>query len=140
MYSVIDISKYIISKCTQENHPISNLQLQKILYYVQKEYIKKNSRIFLNDIEAWQFGPVVPEAYYRFSGFGAMPITMTYDNININKIDRDIIDPIVENKRILNPWTLVDETHKANGAWDRVYKNGLGNHCVIPSALIKAED
>ena len=41
MYSALTIAKYIIDKCTEENSPISNLQLQKILYYIQSEFNKE---------------------------------------------------------------------------------------------------
>lgn len=37
-YKAIDIAKNIINKCTIDKHPISNLQLQKILYYIQKDF------------------------------------------------------------------------------------------------------
>ena len=40
-YSAVELSKYIITKCAKENKPISNLQLQKILYFIQKEYLQK---------------------------------------------------------------------------------------------------
>ena len=40
MYSALDIAKYIISKCNRENCPISNLQLQKILYNLQKAFLQ----------------------------------------------------------------------------------------------------
>ena len=33
---------------------------------------------------------------------------------------------------------MVAETHKEDGAWAKVYRNGLGNHCIIPIELIKA--
>lgn len=138
MYSAVELSKYIVTKCVHDECPISNLQLQKILYYIQKEYLAKNSQVFFEDIEAWQFGPVVPEAYYRFCGFGAMPITLTYDNVVIDVADKCIIDPIVESKRAMNPWDLVDDTHKPNGAWSQIYQNGRGNHKIIPVSLIKA--
>lgn len=138
MYSVIELSKYIVTKCVHEGRPISNLQLQKILYYIQKEYVKSNSQAFFEEIEAWQFGPVVPEAYYRFCGFGAMPITLTYDDINIQESDKLIIDPIVIEKRNMNPWDLVEDTHQPNGAWSQIYNGGAGNHKVIPIELIKA--
>lgn len=139
MYSVIDISKYIVTKCIDDGCPISNLQLQKILYYIQKKYLNRGTCAFREEIEAWQFGPVVPESYYRFSGFGAMPITLRYDSDNIDMNDRAIIDPIIEEKRKLNPWDLVEDTHKYNGAWSKTYKNGLGNKRVIPVELIKTE-
>ena len=39
MYSALEIAKYIIDKCTKDRCPVSNLQLQKILYYVQREFL-----------------------------------------------------------------------------------------------------
>lgn len=59
MYSALDLSTYIVSKCIKDHSPISNLQLQKILYYIQKEFLKNDDIAFSDDIEAWQFGPVV---------------------------------------------------------------------------------
>lgn len=138
MYSAVELSKYIVTKCIYDGKPISNLQLQKILYYVQKAYLNKGGRAFSDEIEAWQFGPVVPESYYRFAGFGAMPISLPYDGIDIAPSDQEIVDPIVEAKREMNPWDLVEETHKPDGAWSQIYKNGSGNRNVIPIGLIKA--
>lgn len=37
MYKALDISNYIINKCIDDNIPISNMQLQKILYCIQRE-------------------------------------------------------------------------------------------------------
>lgn len=138
MYVALDLSKYIISKCVRDGHPISNLQLQKILYYIQVYFLKHDNIAFPDAIEAWQFGPVVPNVYYYYCGYGAMPITSMHERITIGARDRTIIDEIVENKRGLDPWKLVEETHRKNGAWDQIYKNGAGNRNVIPTELIKA--
>lgn len=137
VYSALEISKYVINKCTVENYPISNLQLQKILYFLQKKYLKSRGRVlFEDDIQAWQFGPVVPEVYYQYCGFGSMAITMEYI-IFIEPEDRKEIDLIVEEKRCQNPWDLVEETHAPGRAWYEVYDNGNGNHRIIPINLIK---
>lgn len=137
VYSAVELSKYIITKCARDNKPISNLQLQKILYFIQKEYLQKRDTIAFNDpIEAWQFGPVVPRAYYRFCGYGGMPIQTEYASA-IKQEDSNTIDQIVNEKRVLNPWELVGETHKTGSAWDYVYAKGSGNHRVIPPDLIK---
>lgn len=138
MYSAIVLSKYIVSKCTTEDHPISNLQLQKILYYIQKDYIRRDMLAFSDAIEAWQFGPVVPNVYYYFCGYGAMTIDRIFPNYEIDSLDADIIDPIIESKRVLDPWEMVAETHKPSGAWAKTYRDGLGNHNVIPISLIKS--
>lgn len=63
MYAALSIARYIIDKCTKERYPISNLQLQKILYYIQREFLQQGMKAFPEEIEAWQFGPVVPEVY-----------------------------------------------------------------------------
>lgn len=138
MYTAINLSKYIVSKCIEDDHPISNLQLQKILYYIQKDFLSRDDLAFSDAIEAWQFGPVVPNVYYYYCGYGAMPISSAYEKYEVDAKDKNAINVIVECKRDLDPWIMVAETHKANGAWDQIYKKGLGNHQVIPTELIKA--
>lgn len=110
IYDALDIAKYIVGKCTVEKCPITNLQLQKILYFLQKKHlIEYGNRLFRDDIQAWQFGPVVPEVYYQFCGFGSGAITMEYTVNNIEPDDIKLIEPIVEDKREKNPWDLVSE-------------------------------
>lgn len=138
MYKAMELSTYIVSKCIKEDCPISNLQLQKILYYIQKAFLDRGDRAFSDNIEAWQFGPVVPNVYDHYCGYGAMPISFSSIKYDVAKEDKQLIDSIVESKRVLAPWDLVEETHKKGGAWDKTYKNGLGSHEVIPTELIKA--
>ena len=137
-YSAIDLAKYVVSKCAKDNHPISNLQLQKILYYIQKDFLNRNDIAFPDAIEAWPFGPVVPNVYYHYCGYGAMPILSLREEYEIDLEDKKFVDPLIERKRKLDPWTMVAETHKTDGAWDKIYKDGRGNHQVIPIELIKA--
>ena len=67
-----------------------------------------------------------------------MPISIIKDTFSIAFSDAIFVDKIVEEKRKLNPWDMVEETHKDDGAWSKVYRDGLGNHCIIPTELIKA--
>lgn len=140
-YNALDLAKYIVSKCFLEGWPISNLQLQKILYFIQKDFLKRNDIAFTDEIQAWQFGPVVPCVYYRFCGFGALPIANVYEDCQdvVNSDDENYILPIIRTKRRLPPWKLVEETHVPGGAWDKVYKNGKGENDPIPIKYIKAE-
>ena len=135
MYLALEIAKYIIDKCTKDNCPISNLQLQKILYYIQREFLQQGEIAFPEEIEAWQFGPVVPEVYRQYCGFGALPIRMRY-MVRIELDDIRMINPIIEKKRILNPWDMVSDTHSSGKAWDLIYRDGLGDHQIIPQELI----
>lgn len=141
MYTAVDLSKYIVNKCIADGHPISNLQLQKILYYIQKDFLSNGEReaAFSDKIQAWQFGPVVVSTYYHYCHFGGMRITILESPFEIEAKDKRRIDHIVERKRDLPPWDLVAETHKPGGAWARIYRNGEGYGEVIPQKLIRQE-
>lgn len=137
VYTGLYLAKYIISKCTNDGHPISNLQLQKILFKIQKYYLKHNQRLIIDEFEAWTYGPVLRDVYFEYCSYGSMPINEIFSIKNPdNKIKR-IIDPIIAAQRKKEPWELVGETHRQGGAWDIVYKNGIGNKEVIPIELIK---
>ena len=138
MYCALDVAKYIIDKCTKERCPISNLQLQKILYYVQRDFLQIGKEAFMEDIEAWQFGPVVPVVYRQYCGFGALPIKVRYD-VEVEQDYQRIINPIVERKRVLNPWDMVNDTHAPGKAWNLTYREGIGDHHVIPRELIRSK-
>ena len=140
MAKALDIAEYIINKCTVESYPISNLQLQKIMYYVQSDSLRDSeSGLIEENFEAWQFGPVIPVVYYKYCGFGAMKIRISCEKeLNISRDNLNRMNKIIEEKRILNPWELVEDTHKQDKAWYEIYKDGAGEHQVIPKSLIRA--
>lgn len=141
--TALDIAKYILTKCSKEESPISNLQLQKMLYYIQYEFLtKKNKPLFDDDFEAWKFGPVVPKVYYTYSYMGAFKIIANYDNYDslckeITSDDKKLLDNVIENKRQKDVWFLVDDTHKKGGAWDKIFNNGIGLGNIISKKEIK---
>lgn len=142
-YDVLEVSRHIINYSNRMGYGVSNLKLQKLLYFVQAYFLaftESGAPCFKEKIEAWDFGPVVPNVYYYFCGYGAMKIMNYYDeDFSLNYEDRQIIDKIIIEKRDMDPWQLVEETHRAGGAWDKTYKKGFGNREVISIVLIKQE-
>ena len=50
-YTAVDIAKYIVSYCSGKHRPVSNLKLQKMLYYTWIDYYKKTgTALFFNEI------------------------------------------------------------------------------------------
>lgn len=141
MYTALEISKYIISKCTKEKCPISNLQLQRLLYVLQREFLIRDKLLFFDDFEAWEFGPVVPNVYYKYCGFGAIDIIMLYDiDLNLLSVeDKILIDEIIERKRNLKPWEFIKETQNEHGAWETVFNYGKGSHRKMNVESIKRD-
>ena len=75
MYSVLDVSRYVINYSNDKEYGISNLKLQKVLYFIQADFLVcAQRRCFRERIEAWDFGPVVPEAYREYKKYGGCNI------------------------------------------------------------------
>lgn len=139
-YAAIDVAHYVIDKCSRNGSPVSNLHLQKILYFLQKFWLKElKCPLFDDEIEAWPFGPVVPNVYYNYCSYGALKITEEYDDIPIYQDDYENIDKIVKDKSDYDPWNLVKETHKIGSAWHQTYNDGKGYKCIIDKELIMNE-
>lgn len=117
MLSALDVAKYVIEKCRKLGRPISNLQLQKILYYIQGFFLAVYDRaLFSEPIYAWKLGPVVPEVYHEYNYFGADPILNGDESFDLNgRLSSDaieLIDAVIDNKSRKTAWQLVDDTHK----------------------------
>lgn len=125
------------------NNDLTNLKLQKMLYFAQAEYLKEfDKKLFKDEIEAWQYGPVVKNVYEWLKDCGAFVITeMDVKLCDTDEIPADIkefLDKIWDKYSKISAWGLVQKTHKAGSAWSKTYRNGLGNRNVIDPALMAA--
>ena len=134
----LDVAAHTINHCIDIGNPITNLKLQKILYFLDMTYlVNVGERLIDENFEAWQYGPVVKEVYDKYSSYAASPIELKqefkeelpdgYEKKIANKIET------LANTRA---WDLVDISHKKGSPWDVTYRNGLGNHKVIDSNLL----
>lgn len=139
MYDALTVAKYIIDKCFREGAPVTNLRLQKLLYFVQLESYKKNNKpLFEDDMYAWQFGPVVLEVYYEYNVYAGTPILLKYNRLNIDFNAENLIASVLKKFKSTPIWKLVEETHKPNGPWD-ITVNTYGLKSVIKNSLIAEE-
>ncbi|MGB0879210.1 MAG: Panacea domain-containing protein [Polaribacter sp.] len=77
-YPVLHIANKIIASTDVEHGElISNLKLQKLLYYMQGYFIAVfGKQLFENEIEAWQYGPVIRDVYNHFKSNGSSSINI----------------------------------------------------------------
>jgi|SRR5580700_8585669 uncharacterized phage-associated protein len=69
------IAKHIIGTFKNLGQPITNLKLQKLLYYSQAWHLALHGRIlFCDRIEAWVHGPVVPTVFREYREFKWAPL------------------------------------------------------------------
>jgi uncharacterized phage-associated protein len=66
---------FLIRDSREHGDGLSNLKLQKLLYYSQAWYLALYGKpLFGEDIEAWIHGPVVPCVYGEFKKYSWNPI------------------------------------------------------------------
>lgn len=82
-YDVKEIAKKIIAKTDIEHgDTISNLKLQKMLYYMQGFHLAFfDTPLFDDEIYAWQYGPVVPSVYNEYKRYNAKAINLPKGDI-----------------------------------------------------------
>ena len=135
-YSAMEVANFIISTCANLKDPVSNLRLQKLLYFAWVNFYRETHRyLFLDNMYAWNLGPVVPEVYFEYCAYGGQPID-PYHEPFIDSTDADILNKIIDSYRLVPVNKLVERTHMPDTAWYKVYNNGLGNRKVIPFWLI----
>lgn len=136
---VKELADYIVTKCTEDDHPVSNLQLQKMLYFLQYVYAKQTGGklLFNEQFEAWPYGPVMRDVYFEFSKYGGRPIEeIRRSGIRMSPTLKSFVDAGIESLRERSPWDLVRLSHAPGTPWDQVYQDGLGNGRVISNDMI----
>ncbi|MHA3787463.1 Panacea domain-containing protein [Flavobacterium hauense] len=136
-YSVIDISNKIIANTeAEQGELISNLKLQKLLYYLNGFFMAAfDKKLFGNPIEAWQYGPVVREAYFHFKDFGSGAISTPekVEIITMSKEDEALFSEVMEEYGQFSAIKLMNMTHEEL-PWQKTFnENPQGE---IPDALI----
>ncbi len=140
MIDIMALAQYVLYMCMNQGEPISNLQLQKILYFIQGNHLaKKGELLFDKDFCAWKYGPVIPDVYYKYCMNGASKIRNVKEPGEISSEIKDEIDPIIKKLRVLYPWDLVEKTHNVGGAWDKTFQDGKGDRHTIPQKDIQEE-
>jgi uncharacterized phage-associated protein len=123
MYDVQLIARYVINRCAQTQRPISNLKLQKILYFVQAEFLVGTGQAcFDDDIEAWTYGPVVPAVYFEYKIFGSTNIPDQGNDgfASISEKDKDRLNAIIDAAAKYSASSLVEITHRQS-PWKQAY-------------------
>jgi uncharacterized phage-associated protein len=84
MYRALDIANYFILTGRQADRPVTNMKLQKLIYYAQGWYMALHNglTLFEEDFKRWDFGPVCPPVYNKFKKSGAQPILEPYDGVH----------------------------------------------------------
>lgn len=98
-----------------------------------------NKKLMSEPVEAWQYGPVVPNVYRTFKAFRGDPIDVALQDFSA-KFDYQqnaLVKEVIKQYRDYDGWALSHITHRKGTPWDIVFRDGKGLGAIIPDKLIQ---
>ena len=114
-YNALDIAEYIIKYEDSCDELINNLKLQKILYFLQAQFIVTTGKTLFNDeLIAWDCGPLVKSVWNEYKRYGCASIFLNKKHMRNNYIHsehRELIEEFLEYIRPYSSTYLVGICH-----------------------------
>ena len=135
-YIIEKTNEYNKDKKYSEQISMTCKRLQKLLYFSEIEYMKKNDgqAMFKDEFHAWPSGPVIPSVYHKF---------MQYQNGRMSPIEgehtpltfemKEALDHVFYDTVKIDTFELVKFSHISKGPWDMAYKEDDLEHTQIVS-------
>ncbi len=126
MYNCFDIAKEFLSIAERENKSIDTMKLLKLTYIAHGWYLAfKDKPLFKNEIQAWKYGPVIPDLYgvIKRYGTGTVPIDIVdlYSQSKLSQEDQVFIENVWNAYKENTGLELSERTHRENTPWYQVY-------------------
>lgn len=146
------VANLILDIADQERRNVSNLVLQKLIYFVHGRYLNWTGRPLVSGtFEAWQYGPVHPHVYNAFKKCGDDAIKtravaldpITAQSRPLPSVDApQVIEFVKDTFRDLmkrSASNLVDMSHAKDGPWGFIIERVKTRKSVsvrIPNEII----
>ena len=122
-YSGLAIADYFIKKCLDENIPVTNMAILKMIYFAHGlAYPQLGCKLIKDPFYKWPWGPVEVHTYEEFKKFGSHQITDVSGKTNIEHIEQQLalttfLDSLIPLAKI-SPFVLSEKSHVKGGPWD----------------------
>jgi len=141
MFKAEQIGEYFVRRGIQTGNQIDLVQVIKITYIAHGFYLGTMNQPLINeDVEAWKYGPVIPEIYQYYKDWSKDPILKENPYIDpspveqVEGLDR-FLDLIFNKYSLYTASQLIRLTHQKNTPWSSVYDPAKRN-VVIPQKSI----
>lgn len=145
----IAVANFIIEIANENKKSITNLKLQKIMFFLQGYCLARYGEPIINgNFSKWKYGPVEAVVYNSLKNLGSAPIkdkiayyiisdnSIVVDKINTDDFDDDALREIkkfIDHLLDMQVWRLVELTHEHH-SWD-MYKSDIYTHSADDYSL-----
>ncbi len=141
MYNAITVADEILRLAKKAGKFLTPLQLMKLVYISHGWSLAiRNVDLFPDRIEAWKYGPVIPDLYQATKHFGrnAIPFSAIDDEKphSVDDATLNFLGEVFKQYGHLTGIQLSNLTHKSGTPWSQVYEEGIYG-IEIPDDLIR---
>lgn len=145
-YLAEQIANYFIKRGKEEDVIVDPLKVQKLVYLSHGWHLAfLKSPLIRESIEAWKYGPVVPDLYRKFREYGSSTITKEApEPSNAQPLDAQtvaLLDEVWHKYGRISGIALSALTHEPGYAWDLARRGSEGGwrNPEIPNEWIQDE-
>ena len=141
IYTPSHVANFILERAEKENINITQLKLLKLVYLMYGWVLAVlDEKLFDEEFQAWQYGPVIVSLYHEFKRFEDNPIT---DRSMYMDEDRNTFIPHISNDddeiitvmekawdvyKLFKASALVSKTHEPNSPWEKTFEFNKNNN------------
>lgn len=138
-YDARQVANWFVTRAQRDRRTLSIMSLLKLTYIAHGWHLEtQNAPLFGNQIQAWQYGPVIPDVYndFRRQGVAVHSIAKSVPSCDFDPEDVSLLEQVWKIYGGLPPFQLSALTHVPGGPWDIATKTG-GYYASIPNELIQ---
>ena len=134
------IANWFVLRAAKDDRSLSIMSLLKLSYIAHGWRLALHDEaLFHNRIEAWQYGPVIPDIYHAFRQQGitvSKPVPIIGNSDELDQEVKRFLGQIYDIYGAMPPLRLSKLTHIEGGPW-HIARNLGGRYAEIPDELIK---
>lgn len=133
------VANELVSRATSAGLAFTPMQIIKLVYFCHAWMLGLYHRPLLKQpIEAWRYGPVVPDVYYSLRRYGGEPVRRPIDipSEEYDRFESDLIDQVFQHYGHLTGRQLSSITHAPGTPWHIIWHR-YGQNSVIPDPIIE---
>lgn len=136
-----EVSRYLLDRAGKNRMALSPMKLIKLVYIAHGWMLGLYGRpLIVENVEAWRYGPVIPELYREIKKFRSKPVRAeVFSKLDADKFDEyeeGVMDEVLDIYGKRTAIQLSQLTHSKNTPWDQTY-NSDSRSLVISDQLIE---
>lgn len=142
MQSSLTIANYFVNRASESKVPLRPMKLLKLVYLAHGWHLGFTEKpLIREDVQAWQWGPVIPELYHEIKGFrdSAIPADVIFAPRLTEEDALPILTAVWDSYSKYTGAQLSTITHEPGSPWYKVWHEMGGKDrkgAMIPNSLI----